>query len=200
MLPCRTFGALELSDSGGRERTAVLSQPKRVALLVYLAVANGSGFHRRDSLLALFWPELDQDHARAALRQALTFLRHELGDEVIRTRGAEEVGVDAERFWCDVVAFDDALRAGDLQRAVELYRADFLPGFHVSGCAEFARWLGEQRSRLRDRAAEAAWPAKADSWWRRPYHPGVNRRSTTCRVSAPAESREKPGEGAERRS
>lgn len=71
MLRCRTLGALELSSSTVREHTAVLSQPKRVALLVYLTVANARGFLRRDSLLALFWPELDEEHARAALRQAL---------------------------------------------------------------------------------------------------------------------------------
>jgi len=156
MLRCRTLGALELSSSKVREHTSVLSQPKRVALLVYLAVGNSRGFHRRDSLLALFWPELDAEHARAALRQALTFLRHELGDDVIRTRGAEEVGVDSERFWCDVVAFDDALRVGNLERALELYQGSFLAGFHVSGCGEFERWLEERRDELRDRAAGAA--------------------------------------------
>ncbi|MBI4420844.1 MAG: hypothetical protein HY560_08460, partial [Gemmatimonadetes bacterium] len=97
MIRCRTLGALELTHSSGREHTAVLSQPKRVGLLVYLAAANPRGFHRRDTLLALLWPDLDQERARAALRQALTFLRHELGEDVIRTRGAEEVGVDPER-------------------------------------------------------------------------------------------------------
>jgi len=41
----------------------VLAQPKRVALLAYLAAATPRRLHRRDSLLALFWPELDQEHA-----------------------------------------------------------------------------------------------------------------------------------------
>lgn len=156
MIRCRTLGALELTDSSGREYTAVLAQPKRVALLVYLAAANPRGFHRRDSLLALFWPELDQEHARAALRQALTFLRHELGDDVLRSRGAEDVGVDPERFWCDVAAIEEALQAGDLQRALELYRGDFLTGLHVAEGGEFERWLEQQRSELRHQAADVA--------------------------------------------
>ncbi|HLB36218.1 MAG TPA: BTAD domain-containing putative transcriptional regulator [Gemmatimonadales bacterium] len=156
MLRCRTLGALELTDSTGREHTSVLSQPKRVALLVYLAVAAPRGFLRRDTLLALFWPELDQEHARAALRQALTFLRHELGEEVIRTRGAEEVGIDPERLQCDVTDFDEGLRADNPERALELYRGDFLTGFHVSECGEVERWLDERRRQLRDRAADAA--------------------------------------------
>ena len=178
MLRCCTLGALELTDSTGREHTSVLSQPKRVALLVYLAVANPRGFHRRDSLLAMFWPELDQEHARAALRQALTFLRHELGEDVIRTRGAEEVDIDPERLWCDVVAFDDALRADDVEGALDLYQGHFLMGFHVSGCGEFEHWLEEQRRQLRDRAAgatsrlvdraeEAGSLAEAARWGRR---------------------------------
>ncbi len=156
MLRCRTLGALELVDSSGREHTAVLSQPKRVALLVYLVVAGARGFLRRDTLLALFWPELDEEHARAALRQALTFLRHELGEDVIRSRGAEEVGIEPERLWCDAVAFDDAVRSGDLEGALALYRGDFLAGVHISECAEFERWLEAQRNQLRDRAADAA--------------------------------------------
>src|SRR3972149_11781455 len=154
MLRCRTLGALELTDSTGREHTSVLSQPKRVALLVYLAVAAPRGFLRRDTLLALFWPELDQEHARAALQQALTFLRHELGEEVIRTRGAEEVGIDPERLQCDVTDFDEGLRADNPERALELYRGDFLTGFHVSECGEVERWLDERRRQLGARDAD----------------------------------------------
>src|SRR2546430_5433144 len=78
----RILGALNLLGPGGRELTPVLAQPKRVALLAYLAAATPRRLHRRDSLVALFWPELDQEHARAALRQALHGLRHALGDGV----------------------------------------------------------------------------------------------------------------------
>ena len=91
----------------------MLRQPKRLALLAYLAVASPRRFHRRDSLLALFWPELDQEHARAALRRALYFLRSELGAEVVAGRGDEEVGVPETELWCDAAALDQALAAGD---------------------------------------------------------------------------------------
>jgi hypothetical protein len=33
-------------------------QPKRAAVLAYLMVARPGPLHRRDSLLAMFWPEL----------------------------------------------------------------------------------------------------------------------------------------------
>ena len=71
MIELRTLGRLDLRDSKGREVRSILSPTKRFALLAYLAVAVPRGFHRRDILLALFWPELDQEHARRALRQAL---------------------------------------------------------------------------------------------------------------------------------
>ncbi len=156
MIRCRTLGALELRGSVSGEHVAVLSQPKRAALLVYLAVATPRGFHRRDTLLALFWPELDQEHARAALRQSLRFLRRELGREVIQNRGAEEVGLDPAAVWCDAVEFEAAFREGDLEGAFELYRGDFLPGLHVAGCKEFERWVERRRSELRELAADAA--------------------------------------------
>ena len=74
MIELHTLGALDLRAVDGQEVRAVLQQPKRLALLAYLAADAPRRFHRRDSLLALFWPDLDQGHARAALRRALHFL------------------------------------------------------------------------------------------------------------------------------
>ena len=45
----RILGALNLLGPGGRELTPVLAQPKRVALLAYLAAATPRRLHRRDS-------------------------------------------------------------------------------------------------------------------------------------------------------
>ena len=156
MIRCRTLGALDLRGAAAEEHVAVLSQAKRAALLVYLAVAAPRTFQRRDALVALFWPELDQEHARAALRQSLTFLRRELGDAVIRTRGGEEVGADPEQLWCDAAAFEEALHDAEPERALALYQGDFLPAFHVTGCGAFERWAEEKRGRLREHAADAA--------------------------------------------
>src|SRR2546423_7778382 len=64
MYQLRTLGQLDLSDSDGQPVRAILVQPKRFALLAYLAVASPRGFQRRDLLLALFWPELPDARAR----------------------------------------------------------------------------------------------------------------------------------------
>jgi DNA-binding SARP family transcriptional activator len=87
MIQFHTLGRLDLRGPDGVELRSVLQQPKRLGLLAYLAVASPRRFHRRDTLLGLFWPELDQEHARAALRRALYFLRAEHGPDVVTGRG-----------------------------------------------------------------------------------------------------------------
>lgn len=155
MLRLRLFGAIELRAADGHEISAVLRQPKRLALLAYLVAAYPRRFHRRDSLLALFWPELDASDARRALRRALYFLRAQLGDSTIVARG-DEVTVPREVVWCDVAAYREALEANRPEEAVVLYRGDLLEGFFVSSAPGFERWMEEERARLRTLAVTAA--------------------------------------------
>ena len=156
MIECRVLGTLDLRDASERRSIrSVLAQPKRTALLTYLAVATPRGPHRRDTLLALFWPESSEERARNSLNQAVFKLRRSLGEEAIETLGDGAVALGPD-IWCDAVAFEEALDAGDRERALELYQGVLLPGFHVSGCPEFERWLERERVRLRDRAVEAA--------------------------------------------
>src|SRR2546426_116644 len=157
VIELRLFGGLDLRRSDGRELDSILTQPKRVALLAFLATATPYRLHRRDTLLGFFWPELDQEHARAALRQALHGLRQSLGSDVLTSRGDEEVGVDEQRLSCDVRAFHRALEADDWSRALELYRGGLLEGFFLSDAPEFERWLEDERARLRNHACQAAW-------------------------------------------
>src|SRR5947209_6620433 len=156
MIELRMLGRLSLTGADGGEVRTLLGQPRRFALLAYLAAATPPGFHRRDSLLALFWPELDQEHARTALRQALRVLRAALGPEAVVSRGDEEVGLDFDRVWCDVAAFDRAVDGGASREALDLYRGPLLEGFFISDGPEFERWLERERARLREAAARAA--------------------------------------------
>ena len=145
MIRLRTLGALSLRGSGGEELRAVLAQPRRAALLAYLALATPRGYHLRDKLLAFFWPDLDNAHARNALGQALHFLRRELGAKSIVNRNGEAIGLDWEHFECDVASFEAALDAGRVAEAVGLYRGDLLEGFHIADAGEFERWLEGER-------------------------------------------------------
>jgi predicted ATPase/DNA-binding SARP family transcriptional activator len=147
-LELRLLGGTGLLSSQGAEIHSVLAQPKRLGLLVYLALAAPGRMQRRDPLLALFWPESDEEHARGSLRTSLHFLRRSLGEQVIETRGAEEVGLAPDALWCDALAFRAALDAANWKQAVQLYGGPLLPGFAVEEAAEWQRWLDEERDRL----------------------------------------------------
>lgn len=152
-LTLRVLGGLEISGCDRAESLA--AQPKRAALFLYLALAQPAGFHRRDRLVTLFWPEHDQEHARAALRKALHTLRQAVGDDVIVTRGDEEIGVSPS-VWCDAAAFLDQAKQGHHARALELYRGDLLNGFFADAPG-FERWLEDERVHFRDMAGSCAW-------------------------------------------
>jgi DNA-binding SARP family transcriptional activator len=155
MFELRCLGSVDLRSSDKDPATRVLAQPKRFALLAYLAAASPRGFHRRDALIALFWPESDEEHARAGLRITLHFLRRELGEDVILTRG-DDVALNEDVVWCDVIAFESALDSGALEQALALYRGNLLPSFHISMSPEFEHWLDSERDRLKRRAYDAA--------------------------------------------
>ncbi|HET6341359.1 MAG TPA: BTAD domain-containing putative transcriptional regulator, partial [Gemmatimonadota bacterium] len=154
MIELRTLGALRLRDARGRDLCGEL-QPKRLALLIYLAQAPRH-FHRRDSLLALFWPELDFEGGRNTLRQALYALRRTLGQKALEAHGYEEIAL-ADSVWSDAVAFEAALDRGELEAALDIYAGDLLEGFHVQNVApDFEHWLETERLRLRMLAVGAA--------------------------------------------
>ena len=134
-----------------------MTQHKRLALLAYLVLARPGEFHHRDTLLGLFWPEHNQDAGRHALRQALYLLRSKIGRGVIVTRGREEIGIAPGSIWCDALAFDAALEAGDTEAAMKLYGdGDFLPGFFIADASQaFEEWLELQRARLGQGAISA---------------------------------------------
>ena len=93
MIELSLLGPHVLRGSDGREITSLPAQPKRFALLAYLALGSG-GYRRRDTLAAMFWPDLDQFAARRALRNTLYHLREALGDDVIITRGDDAVSIN----------------------------------------------------------------------------------------------------------
>jgi len=160
----RILGHTELSLAGNVTGGAVLRQPKRLALLAYLALATTNGFRRRDQIVGIFWPEQDQMHARTQLRKALHALRAIVGTNAFVTRGEEEIRLDNDHIWCDAVVFRRHAEAREWSDALELYRGDLLEGLYPGGVGEeFERWLYEQRSDLREMASRTAWECSSQS-------------------------------------
>ena len=159
MIRLRLLGMLELVSAEGVPFDDLLNKPKRLALLAYMACSRGNAMHRRASLAALFWPELDEVHARDNLSQAIYHLRRALAvgqSSAVLARGSEEIGVDPAALWCDVTAFQQALGEGKHREALELYRGPLLNGFHTDGAPGFEDWLGRERHRLAHLASESA--------------------------------------------
>ena len=169
MVRLQLLGSTELRDDSARDLDAVLAQPKRLAILVYLALARPHGFHRREVLLSLFWPGSDRATARNSLRQALHFLRHSLGEGVIVSRSEHDVRVDETLLWCDAAALQSSLESRDPAEALALYRGDLMPGTQIPDAPEFNRWLDDERERLRQLVA-AALEGKANEAERRGDH------------------------------
>ena len=62
MIRLRMLGTPDLRGDDASELRSVLTQPRLLGLFAYLALARPRGFHRRDSLVALFWPEIGRAH------------------------------------------------------------------------------------------------------------------------------------------
>ena len=154
MIQLRLLGHPALEGAPGSEASVLLSQPKRLALLAYLAAA-GKSLRPRDRVLGALWPDQPEERARHSLNQGLHVLRRELGLDAVVTRG-ELLGLDPHIVRCDVVAFREALRAGERGRALELYQGPLLDGCFLADAPEFEQWLESTRTELHAHAAEAA--------------------------------------------
>lgn len=157
----KVLGTCSLQTESGEAVQSVLAQPRRFALLVYLAIESRSGPIRRERILNTFWPESSPDKGRGALNQAVFYLRRSLGANTILTHASEELELAQDVIETDVVRFLDAVEARDWRRAAELYTGELLPGFYISGDAEFESWLSQVQEQLRSHASMAAWKLSA---------------------------------------
>lgn len=175
MVCLELFGGISLESEQG-PLTGPAAQRRRLALLALLAAAY-PGALARAKLIAYLWPERDAEHARNLLSQAVYVLRKALDEEAILAAG-DELRFNPGVVACDVVGFAQALAAGELARAVELYAGPFLDGFYLSETPEFERWVEGERARYRraygtalqglaERAAAEQDFAAAAEWWRR---------------------------------
>lgn len=141
----------------GREIRAPSAKKAR-GLLAYLAFQKGRAVPR-DRLIALLWSRNDHQRARHSLSQALSALKHAVGDA-----GAEslELAFDWVRLAPGVIEID-ALRFAELaaapgreslDAAVTLYRGELLDGLIIKE-AGFESWLHSERQHLRELAVAA---------------------------------------------
>lgn len=155
------LGAPRLERNG---QPVTVTLRKALALFIYLAVTRQA--HSRDALATLFWPEKDQQGARANLRRTLYDLG-QLVDTQLLVITAETVAVSpTAALWLDVESFQRALAdrlpspvqsegllADALPALVEAaahYADDFLAGFTLPDAPQFDDWQFFQREELRN--------------------------------------------------
>ncbi len=151
------LGHLEVRRAGAA--VTHFTSNKVRALLCYLAVTGRP--HLRPALAGLLWGELPEASAQNSLRKALSNLHQLLGPYFDISRDS----VAFERtspYWLDVEAFEanvgGAAGKADVERlekAVALYRDDFLAGFYVRDAPAFEEWVLAERVRLRMLALQA---------------------------------------------
>lgn len=179
----KLLGGASLEDDG-EVLTGRAVHRHRLALLALLAGAHPR-VSSRDKLIAWLWPERDSERARGLLNQAVHVLRRTLGTDAILSAG-DDLLFNPQLVSCDLIGFDQAVAAGDLERAAGLYAGPFLDGFFLNDAVEFDQWVERERQRLAgsyikvlESLAEKAEAAKdwrrAVDWWkvrvaRDPYH------------------------------
>src|SRR5258706_8198097 len=152
------------------EHTLTFSTRKALALLIYLAVEGG--IHTRKTLSESFWPELDAEHGRAALRATLLELRkllessHEPGERAHLHIERDTLGIEQDSPLILDLRFVESVskqasqigrrgellagQAGEdfiaqLEQATRLVRGPFLASFTLRDSQCFDDWTRQHR-------------------------------------------------------
>jgi len=142
-LQVRLLGAVEIILDGRRLRAFNSLRLQRFLALIALR----KDVQHRSRLAFELWPDSNERQARTNLRKLLHEFRHSLPDI------GEFVEIDNETVrWIptgpsevDVLRFQDAMAAGDLELAARLYSGDLLP-------ACYDDWVLDERAKLRAEA------------------------------------------------
>jgi len=152
---------IELRLLGGFKLLAADGSPidlptrKSRLLLAYLASPSGQA-HSREKLADLFWPDAQEEQARASLRHALAALKSALTPLAIEA-GRDSVMLAPGRLRIDVDILARAARekgTADAKDIGRIYRGEFLDGDSLSS-PDFEDWLTFERTRCRNLAQSA---------------------------------------------
>lgn len=143
--------------------------PSRAAEALFIYLACNRRTLPREKLAELLWADRTSSQALTNLRTILASLRRELDDYLIVSRDSLAFNHKGD-FLLDVDEFETRLRevglpdeggisrdetaALQLKSALDLYRGDFLEGFHLRDGQGFEEWTILQRERLKRLARE----------------------------------------------
>lgn len=125
--------------------SALARQPRRAALLSYLAVERDAP---RERVIALLWPDAPQERGRHSLNQGIYYLRRLIGAEWVEVKG--ERVVVAPWVATDVQELEKAAADDAYDDVLRLYRGPLLSGTGIGATADFGIWV-DARSAALDR-------------------------------------------------
>ena len=134
----RTLGGLTLLGPDGREVESLATRRRKLAVLAWLAMRPLPA--TRDQVVGVFWGDRDEVRARSSLADALSHFRRVFGRDAVPAFRACVALSENAPLVVDAIALDDAAKAGNHARVVELYLGEFLDGVHVDDSVEFERW------------------------------------------------------------
>ncbi|MEJ6021687.1 TPR end-of-group domain-containing protein [Ramlibacter sp. PS4R-6] len=145
MIRLQLLGGVDARRADGTRIDALLAQPRRLALLAFLAIESERGACSRERLLATFWPDKAPAQASANLRQALAFLRRELGEATVEGVGQHALRVAPAHLACDAV--ERLAQVRDAPSAPS--PGEFLAALNLQNVGEdWETWLAAMRLRL----------------------------------------------------
>jgi DNA-binding SARP family transcriptional activator len=138
-----TLGSLRLVEVRTGEE-CLRGRRKELLLLTFLARRAPRPVPRA-VLAELLWGDKDEERARASLRQALSRLRHTLGD-ALEVRN-ESVLLSADAVLIDVRKIEEGAAAGNWNEIITHWTGSFLAGYDDGGEA-YREWVDGERARF----------------------------------------------------
>lgn len=154
-LSLRLFGTIEVFRDGKPVDDFVTR--KAQALFIYLAATRKK--HTRAQLATLFWPDLSEQSAKNNLRRVLPSLRKRFAEHLTITNHTIAFARNAP-YELDIERFVDAdtsdgvasMPVAQLRIKADLYRGEFLQGFHLPDTPEFDQWVLLEREYFRQQS------------------------------------------------
>ena len=143
----RLFDGVRLLEGDDVVRSKA-TQRRRLAVLAYLALSPNRTA-TREAIMGLLWAELSPDNAKRNMAEAVYQIRRELDQDVLRSEGEDLTLSPLVR--CDVDAFEQAMKAGDLPAVVDVYQGPLFGTWSVGDAPEYEQWAENVRSALRRR-------------------------------------------------
>jgi len=143
------LGGLTVFPHATPDKPLSIPSRKGCALLAYLAMQREARL-TREQLTTLLWGDRFDKQGRQSLRQSILSLRKQLEPVApgVLVVDGELVALDAELFSTDAREFAAlAEEGGDPERALGLYRGEFLAGFSLD-VEPFDDWVRGERTRF----------------------------------------------------